>query len=112
MSGCDVLNGHNSITLAHLETQLNDIQNFVKKGSCAQDGECAYLAIGSKACGGPMGYIIFSNDIDVAALKKMVDKYTQDQKTYNIENNVISDCSIVNPPEKVGCVDGSCVEIR
>ena len=111
VSGCDVLNGHNTVTLEQLETQLKDIRNFVSEGDCSQAGECAYLAIGSKACGGPMGYIVFSNNIDIAALKKLVDKYTADQKTYNIENNVISDCSLANPPEKIGCVDGSCVEI-
>ena len=112
VSSCDVLNGHNTVTLAQLEAQLKDIRNFVNKGTCNGAGECAYLPIGSKACGGPIGYIVFSNNIDVAALKKMVDKYTADQKTYNIENDVISDCSLANPPENIGCVDGSCVEIR
>ncbi len=112
MSGCDALNGQNSITLVQLEAQLRDIENFVKKGNCSNAGECAYLPIGSKACGGPMGFIVFSNNINVDALKKMIDKYTHDQKTYNTENNIISDCSLPNPPEKLECVDGGCIEIR
>lgn len=112
ITGCDALSGQNTVTLSQLEAQLSEIRNFAGKGNCSQNGQCSYLPIGSKACGGPMGYIVFSNSIDVAALKKMVDKYTADQRTYNIENNVISDCSIANPPETVGCVDGNCVEIR
>ncbi len=112
LSGCDVLDGQNSVTLGQLDAQLKDIQEFVNKASCSPAGECDYLPIGSKACGGPMGFIIFSNDIDVEALRKKIDKYTNDQKTYNRENNVISDCSLPNPPEKLGCVDGDCVEIR
>lgn len=112
VSGCDALSGQNNITLAQLESQLTDIRNFVEEGNCTQEGQCTYLPIGSKACGGPMGYIVFSNTIDVPALKKMIDRYTADQRIYNIENNVISDCALANPPEKVDCVDGDCVEIR
>lgn len=112
LNGCDLPGSNNSVTLAQLETQLKDIQNFVSKGNCSQAGECSYLAIGSKACGGPAGYIVFSNNIDVDALKQMVERYTEDQKTYNKENNVISDCSLANPPEKLDCLDGSCIEIR
>lgn len=112
LSGCDALSGSNEITLAQLENQLKEIREFVLEGKCSQTGECNYIAVGSKACGGPMGYIVYSTNIDVEALKKMVDKYTADQKTYNIQNNVISDCSLANPPEKIGCVDGNCVEIR
>lgn len=112
LSGCDALSGQNNITLAELDNQLKDIRNFVNEGKCSQTGECKYIAVGSKACGGPMGYIVYSTNVNVDVLKKMVDKYTADQRTYNIQNNVISDCSLANPPEKVDCVDGSCIEIR
>ena len=112
ITGCDALSTQNTVTVAQLETQLNDIRNFVNQEGCNTGGECSYLPIGSKACGGPVDYIIFSNTIDVETLKKMVEKFTEDQKRYNIENNVMSDCRFVTPPEKVDCVDGSCIEIR
>lgn len=112
ITGCDALSSQNTVTLTQLETQLNDIHNFVAEEGCANEGACSYLPIGSKACGGPMDFIVFSNTLDVEALKKMVAKYTQDQKKYNSENNVTSDCSLVTPPEKVGCVDGRCIEIK
>lgn len=112
ITGCDALSTQNTVTLAQLETQLIDIRNFVNKEGCNAGGECSYLPIGSKACGGPVDYLVFPNTIDVEALKKMVNKYTEDQKKYNIENNIMSDCMLVIPPEKVGCVDGSCIEIR
>jgi len=109
---CNALSGQNEVTLKHLEAQLNDIHTFVNEAGCSNAGQCSYLPIGSKACGGPMGFIVFSNNIDIATLKKMVDKYTEDQKLYNIQNNVISDCSLPNPPERLDCVDGKCAEIR
>jgi len=112
ITGCNALSTQNTVTLAQLETQLIDIRNFVNKEGCSAGGECSYLPIGSKACGGPVDYLVFPNTIDVEALKKMVNRYTEDQKKYNIENNIMSDCMLVTPPEKVGCVDGSCIEIR
>lgn len=107
-----MLNSSNTVTFSQLQAQLNDIENFVESGNCDQASECTYMAIGSKACGGPSAYIIFSKDIDVAALKIMVDRYTQDQEIYNKENNVVSDCSLVNPPQKIDCLDGNCIEIN
>jgi len=54
---------------------------------------------------------IYYFSVDVEILKKLVEKYTQDQSIYNKENNVISDCSIPSPPANLDCVDGNCVEI-
>ena len=112
LSGCEVLNTNNTITLSSLEAQFTQIQEFVKSGNCDEASSCNFMAIGSKACGGPSAYIIFSENVDVEALKKMVDRYTEDQRTYNIEINVISDCSLVNPPQNIDCQDGTCVEIN
>lgn len=110
-TGCEDLSGENTVTLAQLEAQYNEIEEFINQGTCSKDTECNYLPIGSKACGGPSGFIVFPENIDVEALKIMVKNYTENQRKYNKENNVISDCSIPNPPAKLGCIDNSCVEI-
>lgn len=112
ITGCDALSTTNPITASQLQAQLTEIQNFVKTGSCNTAAQCKYMAIGSKACGGPSDYIVFSEDIDVTVLKKMVDRFTEDQKTYNKENNVASDCSLVTPPQNLDCIDGNCIEIK
>src|SRR5690606_36404373 len=91
ITACGAQSIGDSVTPAHLEAQLKNIRNLINQEGCTNESACTYLPIGSKACGGPMDYIVFSNNIDVEALKKMVNKYTVDQKKYNIENNVISD---------------------
>ncbi len=110
--GCDVLSGQETVNQSYLEAQLKEINDFVQSGNCDNQAQCNYLPIGHKACGGPAGYVVFSDNIDVEALNKMIEKYTDDQRIYNKENNIISDCSMVNPPEKIGCIDGKCSEIR
>ena len=75
-------------------------------------GECRYIAYGSKACGGPQGYLLYPEGVDEEKLKKMIADYSKNEDTYNKVNEIISDCSLPNPPAKIGCEDGNCIVIE
>lgn len=72
------------ITASGLQRQFKEIQDLVNSGNCSEDSQCSFMAYGSKACGGPQGYLVFSSNIDVDALQKKVKKYTEDERLYNI----------------------------
>jgi len=90
--------------LAKLESQIRDM---IGK-DCSNSGQCEVIAFGSKPCGGPWEYLLYSSsDTDVALLIEKVNTYNQLQEEYNLENGIFSDCAFLMPPE-VTCTDGQC----
>lgn len=91
-------------------TELEDlyakIRALSESKSCENSNEWKITAIGSKACGGPTGYIAYSNRIDETEFLALVKQYTTLQEEYNIQNNIYSDCMYVVSPSEVVCENG------
>ncbi|MBE0424049.1 MAG: hypothetical protein IBX66_08940 [Lutibacter sp.] len=95
--------------------ELNDLQGEIKllvdSGVCSENSECEYIAFGSKACGGPKTFLVFSTSIDVALLQQKVATYNALENSFNQKWGIISDCSVPLPPLNVICVAGKCTAI-
>lgn len=87
------------------------IENLVNESECGGNFECRYIAFGSKPCGGPWSYLIYSTSIDTLKLERLVDRYNANGDIYNFECNVVSDCSIPNPPIDFECENNKCIPI-
>ena len=111
-ASCEQLANEAEVTRADLDKQLAEINNFIATATCSSEGECRYIAYGSKACGGPQGYLLYPEGVDEEKLKKMIAKYSEDEDNYNKINGIISDCSLPNPPAKIGCEDGNCIPVQ
>lgn len=112
-SSCEQLAAlEQEITKEQLDQQLVAIEALIEEGNCKKDGECQFIPYGSKACGGPQGYLIFSSNVDRDELQKRVDIYTKAEAAYNKQEGIMSDCSIPPEPAKLGCVDGNCVQLE
>jgi hypothetical protein len=111
-SSCEQTVQQQEITAADLENQLADINSYIASFKCSTDSGCSYIAYGSKACGGPQDYLIFSNKVNIEELKTKVDKYTKDEATYNKQQDIMSDCSIPPAPTNLKCEDGNCIRIE
>lgn len=73
---------------------------------CTDPTEWSFTAIGSKACGGPTGYIAYSLKINVTEFLKKVKNYTNAQDAYNKKWGIFSTCEMMLPPTGVDCVNG------
>lgn len=111
-AGCDDIKSDQELTIMELEKQLQEIYAFIDNGACSPTSDCSFMPFGSKACGGPQGYLIFSSETDVPTLHKMVEKHRKAEEAYNKQNRIISDCSLPAPPEKLACEDGKCIKIQ
>lgn len=104
-----------SATCEQKVTQLDNmrvtIQNLANTSICNENFECHYIAFGSKACGGPMSYLVYSTSIDVAQLTKLVKEYNELETVLNIECERVSDCAMVNPPQRLECENNTCIAI-
>jgi hypothetical protein len=100
------------INSAQLETKKQEIQTYINSFSCSESVGCNYIAFGSKPCGGPLSYLVFSNSVNLTKLQEMVKNYNEMNKQYNIQTNAISDCMVVLPPTEIKCVNGVCTIIN
>lgn len=82
---------------------FNEMYNLAYSLTCSDANEWDFVAYGSKACGGPKGYIPYNKNIDVATFLKKVNAYTKAEKEFNIKWGIISDCAVVNPPKSIDC---------
>lgn len=95
-----------------LEQKNKEINNYVNSFSCSETAGCGFLAFGSKPCGGPRTYLLFSNSVDLIKLKEMVATYNQMDQENNIKIGAVSDCMFVSPPTEVKCVNGVCTIVK
>jgi hypothetical protein len=80
--------------------------SMVNSTPCTNPAEWSFTAIGSKACGGPTGFIAYSLKINVTEFLKKVENYTKIQDAYNKKWGIISTCDIILPPSRVDCING------
>ena len=109
---CD---NQDTMTCEEMRDQLNEmktnIQNLADTSICNATFECRSIALGSKPCGGPWGYLVYSTSIDTLKLSKLVATYNQHEKLMNTECGLISDCSFVSPPQQLECKNNRCIAI-
>jgi hypothetical protein len=85
-----------------------NIEEFAKNKACTGGDNCRSMAMGSKACGGPTSYLIYSlTKTDEKLLSEKVKQYTDLEKEINIKYNRVSDCRFLMPP-MVDCLNGVC----
>ena len=100
------------ITETQLTQEKQVILDYIATFPCDATVGCSFLAFGSKPCGGPWEYLVFSNAVDLNYLTTKINNYNELENQYNIETGAISDCMAVLPPEEVGCVNGVCAIIQ
>jgi hypothetical protein len=61
-----------------------------------ENSALAFTSIGSKACGGPTGFVAYSLKLNTTEFLDKVKKYTNYQKN-SIRNGVISTCDVLLP---------------
>ena len=82
---------------------FSEIETIADSYSCEDEGEWFFTPYGSKPCGGPMGYIPYSNQIEIPQFLEKVNKYTNAEELFNIKWGIISTCDITPEPKGVVC---------
>ncbi|MCV9389387.1 hypothetical protein [Reichenbachiella ulvae] len=95
--------------LKDLNEMMDEIQTIASSVDCTDPADWAYTGYGSKACGGPVGYIAYPTTIDTEVFLDLVAKYTAAQSAYNEANGIGSDCSVPAQPTGVVCEEGEAI---
>lgn len=90
----------------NLITLFDEIQNSAYNISCTDSNQWKFVAYGSKACGGPQGFIPYSTQIDTTLFLQKIAAYTEAEKKYNLKWSIVSTCDVVKSPTAVICKNG------
>ncbi|MUU78971.1 hypothetical protein [Winogradskyella endarachnes] len=94
-----------------LQQQKIAIEDYAATSICGEDYECQFIGFGSKPCGGPWEYLIYTTSIDTEQLIIMVNDYNELENNYNELCGGASDCSIPSQPIGFTCEDNQCIPI-
>jgi hypothetical protein len=97
--------------LAELNSLKEEIELLVDTSICSENSDCDSIAFGSKACGGPKTYLVFSTSINVELLQQKVATYNALETAFNQKWGIISDCMVILPPTSVECINGKCTGV-
>ena len=87
------------------------IEDLAATSVCNESTECKFIAFGSKPCGGPWSYLIYSTSINIENLENMVENYNKMEAEFNEKWGVISDCSFVLQPTSINCENNICLAV-
>ena len=94
---------------AQLAEMLREIDALIGDAVGASIEDCRYVGLGSKPCGGPWEYIVYSvSSTDSTALAERLAAYEAFEDEMNRRYMYVSDCSVPNEPVLV-YKDGRCL---
>ncbi len=92
--------------LSRLRNEINSLVD--ETGNISS---CRAVAFGSKPCGGPWEYLVYSNSAtETGIFLDKVANYNKLENDLNLRDNAISDCAYIQEP-KLTLIDGRCVSL-
>ncbi|OFZ17705.1 MAG: hypothetical protein A2Z20_01620 [Bdellovibrionales bacterium RBG_16_40_8] len=99
-------------SLEEKERRLDSIYQKIRETlntSCTYDSDCRQIALGSKACGGPNAYLVYSvSSCSPDEINLLVNSYNQLENQISGEEDIISDCALVEPHDSLVCDNQVC----
>ncbi|WP_288988075.1 hypothetical protein, partial [uncultured Pseudoalteromonas sp.] len=100
------------VSLDDIKTAKDKLNSLIADKQCSTSSQCKVNAVGSRACGGPSDYIVYSTQ---SAPQKQVsalsDTITQLESTYNAQKGMMSICQHLTAPS-TQCVENKCVKLE
>ncbi len=95
-------------TIKSTHEQLNQL---IDDPRCDNSSQCKVLPVGSRACGGPSSFIVYSTKTaDTAEVEKLAKDITALEKRFNAVNDMMSICQHLTTPS-TQCSNNTCVKI-
>ncbi|NQY05377.1 MAG: hypothetical protein HRT68_04000 [Flavobacteriaceae bacterium] len=90
----------------YLNQLFSEIKNLATSENCSDSTEWTFTSYGHKSCGGPIGFIAYSTNIDTDLFLKKIAEHRTAQREFNMKWGIVSACSVLYPPSGVVCENG------
>lgn len=98
-------------TRENIQKAHQQLQALTADPQCDSSAQCKVLAVGSRACGGPSSYLVYSNKTaNEQAVEQLSKKITSLESQFNAENSMVSICQHLMTPG-AQCVENKCVKL-
>ena len=101
-----------SVSIDDIKTAKAELNTLITDKQCDTSTQCRISAVGSRACGGPSSFVVYStksaSEKQVAALS---DKITKLESNYNSQKGMMSICQHLTTPS-TQCVENKCVKLE
>ena len=101
-----------SVSIDDIKTAKAELNTLITDKQCDTSTQCRISAVGSRACGGPSSFVVYStksaSEKQVAALS---DKITKLESSYNSQKGMMSICQHLTTPS-TQCVENKCVKLE
>lgn len=106
------MTGDQAVDQKMLDRLRTEAHALAHVDGCSAASECAVIAIGERACGGPEEHIVYCpRSTDVAALKRKAAEIASAQRAFNRRYQLMSTCELrVAPATEL--VGGSCRAVK
>jgi hypothetical protein len=95
----------------HLSELKHLIESEIGQPYAKESSQCRLIGFGSKPCGGPRTYLIYSRmKTDESRLEQLVTEYNRLERRHNIEQKMFSDCMLARKP-KIEIRNGVCIAV-
>lgn len=91
----------------NLDQMFSEIEILATSENCDDSAEWTFTSYGSKACGGPLGFIAYPINIGTELFLKKIEEYTTAQQEFNQKWGIVSDCYVPSQPSEIICKNGS-----
>ena len=91
----------------NLDEMFSEIESLASSLNCNDSSEWTFTSYGDKACGGPVGFIAYSTNIDTVLFLKKIEDHRIAQQRFNEKWGIVSDCSTPAQPIGVICENGN-----
>ena len=93
---------------ARLDEMFDGIVAYIGTPYCSGEEDCRYIGVGSKPCGGPWMYLIYSAPtVDIDYLESLVNAHAIFEDYMNMKYGYNSTCDVPTPPV-LECHEGIC----
>lgn len=100
--------GDQATERAALDSLMAAARALASTTGCASSGQCASMALGAKACGGPWEYVVYCPlTTDTTALRAAAEELERRERAFNAKYDVVSTCEMLLEP-RTELVDGAC----
>jgi hypothetical protein len=95
-------------SLAELKQLKENFAALIADKTCDNSSQCRVIAVGSRACGGPSSYAVFSSKMaNKNKVNTLADKVTKYESQYNAQTGRMSICQHLVAPS-TQCINNVC----